>query len=181
MCVCTCTAVLASLCFCFWEACSNKHTDRKVFPHSFDHTVPSLRHTQQLFFIGHKPNHQLMVSFHSSRSRAACHNPFKVLSRMWSMAWLVGLPVMDLGLFDRWVYLSLTPLLQMMMVLQPLCHAQHLKQVGTHNNYYYFLIYSSSLHPLRMVAMEHFAYVRILKNLRGMLKWITRHPYIWQY
>lgn len=66
---------------------------------------------------------------------------------------LVGLPVMELS--DRWVYLSMTHLLQVMMMPQPLPHPQHPKQVGTLNNPYYFLIHSSSFHPLGMVAKEH--------------------------
>lgn len=47
-----------------------------------------------------------------------------------SVLCLVSLPVMD---FIRWVFLSMTPLLQMMM-LQPVPHPQHPKQVGTFNN-----------------------------------------------
>lgn len=61
--------------------------------------------------------------------RTACHDLFQSLDSH-VIVGLVGLPMMDLELFDRWVYLSMTPLLQMMM-MQPLSHPQHLKQVGT--------------------------------------------------
>lgn len=88
----------------FWEACgANKHRGFSHCPICQTRGRP----------------------FHWARATAS----FKVFassSRMWSMAWLVGLPVMDL---DRWVCLSLTPLLQMMRVLTN--HAQQPKQVGT--------------------------------------------------
>lgn len=155
-----------------WKACAfvfEKLVVMSTLSTTFFHTVSitlSRLSDTLVIFLGHKPNHQLIFSSHSSWPRAACHNPFKVLSRMWSTA--CGLPVMNLEVFDRWVYLSLTPLLQMRMVLQLLCHAQHPKQVGTHNNHYCFLIYCSSPRPLRMVAMEHLAY--------DMLKWIASFP-----
>lgn len=49
-----------------------------------------------------------------------------------SSLYLFDLSVMDMELFDRWVYLSMTLLLQMMMLLQPLPHPQNPMQVGTH-------------------------------------------------
>lgn len=57
-----------------------------------------------------------------------------LVSHVWSVLCLVGLPVMDLEHFDRWVCLSMTPLLQMMMMRQPLAPPQRPQQVGTSNN-----------------------------------------------
>lgn len=86
----------------------------------------------------HKPNHWLrflrlwnrssccmLSSLHLSLLSHATNGLFGL-----PVLCLVGLPVMDMELFDRWVYLSMKPLLQMMMMLQPLPHPQLPKQVG---------------------------------------------------
>jgi len=83
-----------------------------------------------------KPSVDVLVSFFLSKS-CMSHSVQSLVSHVIDglvglpVLCLFGLPVMDVELFDRWVFLSITPLLQMMMMLQQLPHPQQPKQVGT--------------------------------------------------
>lgn len=159
-CVCMPAVVLESLCFFFQQLEKLAAIRTKT---SWPHTVLFLRHTVQ--WVGsHRSQAKLsvdiLVSFSLSKRCMSCSIQSLVSHVINGLVGLpvlclVGLPVMDLELFDRWVYLSMTPLLQMMMMLQPLPHLQHPQQVGTHKNPYHFLIHSSSPYSLRVVAIEH--------------------------
>lgn len=119
-----------------WEACSNGHNTSTI-THCFiyqTHSSSYRAQTKLLVEILNLPVKELHDIFHSSLVSHVINGLIGL-----PVLCLVGLQVMDLELFDRWVYLSLTPLLQMMMMLRPLPHHQHPNQVGTHNKPSYFI------------------------------------------
>lgn len=129
--VCVCTVVQKSICLCYGSLWSLKqrtqnldrtHTSDLTLFHRSDIVRVLRAQATQLgwcFGVDH-PVHALHVILHSKSCLACVIDGF------------VGLPVMDWEP-DRWVYLSMTPLFQMMMLLWPLAHRQHHHQVGTYN------------------------------------------------
>lgn len=65
--------------------------------------------------------------------RAACYPLFLACKSNASLACRCCVLQASNGHLNRWVHLSMTPLLQMMMRLPPMPHPQHPKQVGTLN------------------------------------------------
>lgn len=82
-----------------------------------------------MYYTGQKLN------IDSSCPKAAWCPPFLAWkSNTWLACRCCVLPASD-GHLNRWVHLSMTTLLQMMMQLQPKPHPQHPKQVGTLNKF----------------------------------------------
>lgn len=125
VCVCAYVFIVA------WEACGAEHNDFSHF--SIPQTQLRSRGTIQSCEL----LVDCLVSCPISKSCMLCHVQSLVSSRMSHpiVLCLVGLSVMDLELFDRWVYVSITPLLQTkMMMLQPIPHPHRPQQVGNHSN-----------------------------------------------
>lgn len=80
-----------------------------------------------MYYIGQKSNTD------SSCPKAACYPPFLAWKSNASLACRCCILQASDGPPNRWVHLSTTTLLQMMMQLQPKPHPQHPKQVGTLN------------------------------------------------